>query len=220
MKLKAVIFDFDGVLVDSLALHLRAWDLASQKLYGKKIENPERLAGRSTDAIAGILAQEHEQPASARDLAEVKREELRRTESPAPVFPGVFETFLFLREKKIPFGIASNAPRKFILDTLNDLNLTVDVVIGIEDAGRPKPFPDPFLLCAKRLGIHHENHKETAVFEDSRHGLGAAIKAGMIAIGVTTQHPAHEMIESGAILTCTHLQDALDRGFFDDLPLP
>ena len=214
MNLTGVIFDFDGVIVDSMALHLRAWDIATQKIYGKQISSPERLAGRSTNAIADILSTENDKPSTAKQLAEAKREELRKAGSPAPLFPGVNETFAYLRSVGIPFGIASNAPHVFIEKTLSDFNLKVDVVIGVEDAARPKPFPDPFLLCAKLLGIHHEDHAKTVVFEDSRHGLGAAIKAGMIAIGVTTQHPAHELIESGASLTCTHLQDALDRGYF------
>jgi len=219
MRIKGVIFDFDGVIVDSMALHLWAWDRASLKLYGKKIDDPTRLAGRSTDAIASILAGEQAQPSTASELAEAKRDELRASSAPAPLFPGVSECFAFLRQSGLPFGIASNAPHKFIEATLRDFHLNVDVVMGIEDSVRPKPFPDPFLLCAKHLGIHHDDHKSVIVFEDSRHGLGAAVKAGMIAIGVTTQHPAHELKESGAVLTCSHLRDALDRGFFSNLPL-
>ena len=217
MKPKGVIFDFDGVIVDSLALHLRAWDTASRRLFGTTVTEPDRLAGRSTNAIASILANENNKPSSADELANLKRDELNRGSGPVPIFPGVPEVFAKLRSENIPFGIASNAPRHFILQALTDLRLEADIIVGIEDAPRPKPFPDPFLLCAARLAIAIDDHAGITVYEDSRHGLGAAKKAGMIPIGVTSQHPAHELLESGAVKTCAHLRDALDRGYFDKI---
>lgn len=219
MKPRGFIFDFDGVVVDSMALHLNAWDQASQKLYGHSVSNPERLSGRSTNAIAAMLANENAAAGTEATLADIKREILQNFGSAVPLLPGVREIFSALDERKIPYGIASNAPSGFIKKTLESLGLKVAVVIGIDNTPRPKPYPDPYLICAKQLNLSIQDQAATVVFEDSRHGIRAAIQAGMIAIGVASQHPQNDLIESGARLVCSHLRDALDRGWIDFLPL-
>jgi len=212
-----VLFDFDGVIVDSLAVHLRAWENASQRIYGTAVAEPRRLAGRSTEAIAKIIAAENREPGSASTLAEAKRDELRSLATGMPSLPGVPEVFDYLRSEGIPFGIASNAPRAFVSRTLEQLHLDVQIRIGIEDVRHGKPSPEPFLTCAKQLGIAVMDHPRVLVFEDSTHGLRAAVGAGMIAIGVTTQHESSDLIAAGARATCAHLRDALDRGWFGSL---
>lgn len=204
---KAVIFDFDGVVVDSLRVHLQAWRQATLELFGKPIEDFENnLAGRATIAISEIICEKLNVSSRATELAERKKQILRDSKSRISLVPGLLEFRDQLLARKIPFGIASNAPRKFIEMTLASHELKFAHYMGLEDAPRPKPAPDLFLRMATQLGVQHPHHDKVLVFEDSTHGVAAAVSAGMYAIGVCTQHPA-------AILKAAGCRDTVDDHF-------
>lgn len=213
-----VIFDFDGVVVDSLAVHLKAWQIAFKDLYGTDLTDTTGLPGRSTMAIAEILSDRVGLPATKEKLADRKREALRHSSLSIELLPGVREAFGWLQESGIPFGIASNAPRAFIENTLERLSISVTHKFGVDDVTRPKPEPDVFLKCAKALGISVIHHQRVIVFEDSPHGVKAAVKAGMFPIGVLTQNTAQDMIIVGAKATCLHVGEAHALGWLQTLP--
>ena len=75
-----------------------------------------------------------------------------------------------------------------------------------------------FLKCAKALGISVLDHPRVIVFEDSTHGLRAAVKAGMFAIGVLTQNTAEQMLACGALAVCADVGEALKNGWLLKLP--
>ncbi len=216
MRIKAVIFDFDGVVVDSLGAHLAAWDAAVDAIFGEIIPADLRstLAGRSTTAIATLLAAHFGKTQEANILADKKRRLLTEQGREILLLPGARTLMELLSGQNVPFGIASNAPRAFVADMVRIHQLHVQVALGVEDALRPKPAPDLFLNCAHRLGISHRDHAEVVVFEDSLHGLEAAAAAGMYAVGLMTQHPAKQLQGAGARSTFANLQDALDTAFF------
>jgi beta-phosphoglucomutase len=214
-----VIFDFDGVIVDSLSVHLQAWQIAFKDLFHEDLTDTAGLAGRSTLAIADILSRRVKKPEAKEALAERKREVLRQSQHQIKLLPGAREAFHVLKEADIPFGIASNAPRAFIERTLDQCYLSVDVKLGIDDVARGKPEPDVFLKCAKTLGISVLNHPTIMIFEDSPHGLLAAVKARMTPIGVLTQNSELEMRDAGARFCCKNIQEAIDRGWFQAMPI-
>ena len=213
MSIAGVIFDFDGVIVNSIELHLEAWNKACVKVLSKRLENPNRLIGMSTRKIAFLLSSESHQPELADYLISEKQSIITMNKHPIPLLPGANEAFLFLMEQKIPFGICSNAPKKFILNILENNNLSCAIVNGIEATSHPKPSPIPYLKTAKDLGLSDKQKKSIIVFEDSLHGMKAAIDAGMRGIGVTTQNTSSELIGVGATSAVKSLQEALDRGF-------
>jgi beta-phosphoglucomutase len=217
-KPSGVIFDFDGVVVDSLAVHLEAWRVSYQELYQTPLTDTNGLAGRSTNAIAEILATRAGMPHTKEQLANMKREDLRRRRHTIELLPGAADAFNYLQETNLPFGIASNAPRAFIEMTLDAHGIKITHFFGLEDVNRPKPEPDVFLKCAKALGVKVTDHAKILVFEDSPHGLRAATKAGMFGVGVLTQNTDAEMRAAGALATCDHILDALNQGWFDRLP--
>jgi beta-phosphoglucomutase len=217
-KPSGVIFDFDGVVVDSLSVHLEAWRISYQTLYGSPLIDTTGLPGRSTVAIADILSSRAGRPETKIKLADIKREILRQNRNQIKLLPGAAEAFDYLQRKNRPFGIASNAPRAFIASTLESHGISVDHFFGVDDVTRPKPEPDVFLKCAQALGISVTRHCDILVFEDSPHGLRAAIKAGMFGVGVLTQNNASEMFAAGAAVTCAHILEALQRGWFETLP--
>ncbi len=213
------IFDFDGVVVDSLSTHLRAWDAATSALFGNSLVNPTRLIGSSTAAIGMLLAKEAGDPAKAPELVRLKREALESQKDAVEALPGTKALFKKLSVSTLPWGIASNANRAFIEQTLCALGLEVPLVVSVEDVRNPKPAPDVFLLCAMRLGISHLEHKRTIVFEDSVHGIHAAVKAGMFAVGLTTQHPEGVLHQAGARLTCESLAEVVSGNWLDEPPV-
>lgn len=218
MKPSGVIFDFDGVIADSLAVHIMAWEQASKEILGHTLSDKEKseVQSRSTDSIAMFLTNNQGQVATK--LADSKRSHLIRQNLTIPLFPGVDKTFDFLNENKIPFGIASNAPKDFVLGTIKKLNLEIETVIGFEDYKKTKPDPEPFLICAKKLKIPKTSFSKILVFEDSLHGIQAAVSAGMVSVGVSTRHQPRELRDAGAKLVCAHLRDAFDKGWFTNIP--
>jgi beta-phosphoglucomutase len=214
----AVIFDFDGVVVDSLAVHLVAWQKSYQKLYGQPLHDIAGLPGRSTKAISEILSVRAGKPNTSIELADLKRKTLQDNLQTIQPFPGAKTAFEFLSEREIPFGIASNAPRAFIISTLERLNLKVEHIFGSDDVLQVKPAPDVFLKCARSLQMSVLRHPQIMVFEDSTHGLKAAVSAGMFPIGVLSQNSAEQMISAGARAVCQNIEEAITNGWFEKLP--
>lgn len=219
MKPCGVIFDFDGVVVDSLGMHLEAWSEATQQLFRQKLQSPRRFQGYSTSAIAHMIAQELGHPSQAQSLAMLKRQLLADGSLAPAAFPGAKELMQVLLDRHLPFGIASNAPRQFILMAIAKLELPVTTVVALDDVKRGKPYPDPFNLCAERLGLSGRRKAESLVLEDSFHGLQAAIASGMIPIGVASHHTPDELKKAGARLVCQSPAEILQHGWLDALPL-
>lgn len=192
------IFDFDGVVVDSAAIHVHAWNESLELVLGHSLsdELKTRILGHSTHAIAKMIA--GNQPALVPRLIDEKRSCLRKLAADVPLISGVRSFMDWLRNEKIPFGIASNSPKAFVTGVLEAIDLSVGVVMGVEDVQRPKPAPDLFLGCAKRLGISVADHRLIWVFEDSLHGIEAVISAGMNPVGISTQHSHGQLVGGGA----------------------
>lgn len=206
---KGVIFDFDGVVVDSLSLHLKAWEQATQLVIGETLVDSQQYIGHSTTTIAHLIAQRFQKPSLASELSRLKKKLLSNSAAHPLMLPGTKECFTALTEHHIPFGIASNAPKAFIFSTLQALSLHVPIIVGVEDVLHPKPAPDVFILCAAKLGFTHEDYSELVVLEDSIHGLQAAIRAGMTTVGVTSQASGETLIAAGAHATCPYPWDYL-----------
>src|SRR5690606_33624540 len=92
----------------------------------------------------------------------------------------------------------SNSKRPFVEKILNDHKLTPQVLVTAEDVIRPKPAPDLFWHCANLLGIPPQNRASIFVFEDTKHGIAAAIAAGMHPIGIATDIDKEHLLRAGA----------------------
>ena len=112
------------------------------------------------------------------------------------------------RVKNIPYGIASNATKQFLKNSVAQLNLDFTTVFGVQDYDKPKPAPEAYITLANALGFHQEDFKELWVFEDSLTGTKAAKSAGMIPIGITTQHAEEELKNAGSIFIFPTLLEA------------
>ncbi len=198
----AALFDFDGVLVNSENTHHAAWKVAYKDLFKQEIPPfPSAThAGKSPRIIAEYFAEYAEHKEKSEELYQLKTHYLH-TEIEAPeLLPGVREILQYLNENNIPYGIASNATRGFVENTVKAHDLGIDVCFGYEDYTKPKPDPQPYLLLAEKLGLSRNDFDKAWIFEDSLTGTNAAKLSGITPIGLTTQYSQEELVNAGSKL--------------------
>jgi HAD superfamily hydrolase (TIGR01509 family) len=214
MTPSAVIFDFDGVLADSLDSHLEAWVLATREVFRQEILPPTELSGYSTKTIAHLISKRLGQPTLGNTLAKAKERMLGDLIGPVKLYPGVKETLTSLLDRSVLFAIGSNSSRPFVMATLSAHCLEVATVVTASDVTRHKPAPDIFWRCSNMMNIAPSDRGRILVFEDSPHGIEAAKAASMLPIGVTTAVDAGRLESAGARLTVSSVAAAYDAGWF------
>jgi len=184
--MRAMIFDLDGTLVDTVYAHVFSWQRALAEA-GMAIEGwrIHRRIGMSGGLFTRGVGRE-----LGRDITLSEAEALQRRHGELFVqllpdrrpLPGAVELLRFLRLAKIPFGIATSGQRPEINASLEALGIRKDtVVVDRGDVVRAKPEPDLFLACRQRLGVGVE---DCFVVGDAVWDLLAARRAGMLSIGL------------------------------------
>ena len=188
--LRAVVFDWDGVVVDSSAHHERSWEiLAAQRGLPLPADHFKRGFGKKNNVIIPDLGWATE-PAEVDALAHEKEEIYRSLvrEKGIDPLPGVRELLTALRDKGIPCAIASSTERANLDLPLDLMGLRefFAVIVSGEEVVHGKPDPAVFLLAAERLGLAPS---DCVVIEDALVGIEAAKRAGMPVIAVATTNP-------------------------------
>jgi beta-phosphoglucomutase len=190
MKISAVIFDLDGVIVSTDEFHYQAWKQISDQegIYFNREIN-ERLRGVSRMESLDIILSHSDKNYSENDkqlLAQQKNEvycELLNKLSPNDILPGVINLLLSLKAKDIKIAIGSSSKNTpFILEQIG-LASSFNAIADGNSITNSKPDPEVFLLAAEKLEVAPE---ECVVIEDAQAGIDAAIAAGMKAVGVGT----------------------------------
>lgn len=188
MKISAVIFDLDGVIVSTDEYHYQAWKQGSdqENIYFNREIN-ERLRGVSRMESLDIILSRSEKSYSENEkqlLALRKNEiycELLNNLSPNNILPGVLNLLLSLKARDIKVAIGSSSKNTpFILRQIG-LFSNFDAIADGNSIKNSKPHPEVFLLAAEKLGVAPE---ECAVIEDAQAGIDAAKAAGMKAVGI------------------------------------
>lgn len=200
MSDRAVLFDLDGVIVDSRAHHVAAWEEWSREHAPHAPEGYfHRSFGLRNDAIIGGLIIGLG-PADLSRLAARKEELFRaRARGNLTLLPGVADLLDALDANAIPKAIVTSTPREnldLVLETLG-IARRFEALVAEEDASRGKPDPEGFLVAAERVGVPPER---CIVIEDAPAGLRAANAAGMRAVGVTTTRPAADLGDADLIV--------------------
>ncbi len=185
--IKAVLWDMDGTLVDSLPLHWRAWrQIAEAEGFPLAYDQFIGTLGKRNDEILqGWFGPAMDTATRSRlGLAkEARYRELVRSEGIAPL-PGAAEWIARLRAAGWKQAIATSAPRlneEAVVDALGLAGL-FDARVSAEDVTHGKPHPEVFLTAAARLGVPPDR---AIVVEDAAAGIEAGRRAGMRTIGVS-----------------------------------
>ena len=183
--MEAVIFDMDGVLIDSEPLHFEVDQLVLRKLNiyeGKSYL--ERFVGYTNPAMWQIIKEEFSIESTIEELIElqmtVKLSHLEQSNYEA--IEGIKELLKELQSYNVPIAIASSSPRIFIEAVIKKIQIVEyfqDWISG-EEVPKSKPEPDVFLKAAELLNV---NPERCMVIEDSKSGTIAAKSAGMKCIG-------------------------------------
>lgn len=206
MSLRAVLWDLDGVLVDSMPFHYEAYRrLAADHGRELTLDEFRDLIGLRNETIMRRLFGELT-PEEASHRAERKERLFRELiEGNVEPLAGAAELVKRLREAGVPQAIVSSTPRANVELVLGSLGLrqAFAAVVGEEDAERGKPDPEGFLVATQRLGVEPA---VCVVLEDAPAGIQAAKAAGMRAIGVATTRPPERLAD--ADLVVERLDDA------------
>jgi len=184
---KAILFDMDGVLVDSEPQHYRAWNLVFREMGFEMPWEPYKPCIGSTFPNLVRIVEEYTGK-KINDLEAMRRsnkEKLKQVEAEEGVaaVEGVKELIPRFQEKGWRMAVASSSPKEQIASTVKALGIEdcFELLFTGESVPNPKPAPDTFLRCAEAMGVRPE---ECIVIEDSYNGSLAARRAGMYCIGI------------------------------------
>lgn len=201
-----IIFDFDGIILDSEPLHFQAWKSAVNRLgieldYDDYIEN--YTGQRDRDMIPRLLKDKNlSLPAAEIEelvLTKIKEYKIITQAMTEPPMVPDFDLFLLdLYEKYTNIGICSGSYRPDIDQALSKLQKGrfkpyFKTIVTAEDIQQGKPSPEGYLLAAKRLDRQPE---QCVVIEDSPQGIKAARAAGMLVIGMLTSFSRERLSEA------------------------
>ncbi len=229
--LKAIVFDFDGVIVDSEPLHYKAFVMVGERIgfkfnYERYLDDFIGLDDR--DAFRTILNELGEQATSqslsnrVAELCRVKQEVFEQLISEGAA--AVIGSLAFIEEafSRMPLAIASGATTRDIQLMLGQLGCShrFDVIVSADDVERSKPDPSSYRLAWRKLS---DAHPEIALkpgdclaIEDTAAGIQSARDAGLVTLGITTTGPAdrlrraHRVIDNLDGLTMDQLHQWFD----------
>jgi HAD superfamily hydrolase (TIGR01509 family) len=199
---QAVIFDMDGVIVDSEPRHERAFLSVLEDIgyAGRHSLRFEDYVGRTDRVLWEDFVERHRPPQTIEELLAMKRQkavEILRAEQ--PFFAGVSD---LIRDLAVgtPLALASGSERVIVDEVLalGELRQFFKVTVSGSDIRNGKPEPEIFLHTAQQLEVESA---ACVVIEDSRPGVAAGVAAGMRVIAVTHTHPANELQEATLIVS-------------------
>ena len=203
--LNAVIFDFDGVILDSEGLHFKIFNqvLEKYKIFVTWEDYQKRYIGYNDEDALKIIFKNNKKRVNKKIIDElITRKAVLFEESVhnngAEVFPGVVELIKSI-PVKLPVGLCSGALRSDIDPVLKNLKIKrfFKSIVTAEDTKKSKPYPDPYLLSLKNLNI--QDPSKTIAREDTPAGINSAKEAGMKVLAVTNTFSSGYLYEADAI---------------------
>lgn len=198
---KAVIFDMDGVIVNSEPLHDQAFketfdELGYGETHGIRLTD---FRGRSDRAVWNVFVERHRPSQSLAELTDLKESRLiRALQADRPIFPGIPQLVESLAAH-YPLAVASGSLHRVIRAVLelDDLRRFFGTVVSSEDVASGKPSPDIFLRTADLMGVAPA---DCCVIEDTTAGIQAGLAAGMTVIAITNTYPAGELTRAHQVV--------------------
>jgi beta-phosphoglucomutase len=203
---RGVIFDLDGVLIDSGWAHKQAWfDLAKRENLEFSDDFFNDTFGMQNAQIIPLMVRRELKPDELEKLSDWKEQRYRDIVSEKLVLsPGAEKLMTELRENGFQLAIGSSAPKAnldLIFKCLK-LNDFINTVVTKEDVRNGKPAPETFLTAARKLSVLP---RDCIVVEDAVHGIEAARAAGMLVIALTTTRGREDLF--GADIVADNLDE-------------
>jgi len=209
------LFDLDGTLVDTHAIHLATW-LEVLRPHGIDVDMDlykqtlnDRPNGEVVDELLPDLSGEERE-----ELLEREAEGYRNRIAETGAIAGLRGLLEEGRNRGLGLALVSNAPKADARRSLGALGLddAFEPMVFAEEVGAEKPDPAPYEAALERLGVRAQ---EALAFEDSPSGAGGAVRAGIPVVGVvSTTHAPDEMREAGAEFV---VGDFADRALYERL---
>lgn len=220
MTLKAILFDFNGVIINDEPIHQQLIDqvLIAENLRPKLGEYRQVCLGRSDRACIQELLKRRGRFVSDSYLtqiinrkAQAYQQELEKLEK-LPTYPGLEDLIFQVRSRHLKLAVVSGALRSEIELVLNRLSLTeyFCAIVAGDDITTSKPEPDGYLLAVEKLNSMEPNLNlqpaECLAIEDTPAGITAVKRAGIPVVGVANTYPFH-MLQRQANWTVDYLCD-------------
>ena len=212
-----MIFDFDGVLVNSEPLHFRAMrdSLVPEGIVIDSTEYLRNYVAYDDRGAIRLALEQHGHPSDpvrVEIVADRKARMFAELKGVIPFFPGARELVRDLRREGVPLGIASGARCSEIEDLLEagGLRDAFAAVVGADDVTRTKPHPEPYLQALRRLQPAAPGLEagDCVALEDTPPGIAAARAAGMIVVGVAHTYDADALASAHHVLPSLRRLDA------------
>lgn len=207
MKMKAVVFDMDGVLFDTERLCMDSWVAVALRFGITDMEEvfPMCIGRNMTDTREIIVEHygenfaydEFRREASAWFWREIEKNGL-------PVKKGVYELLEWLKQSGFQIGLASSSNRSSVMKHLEQAGISdyFQDVTGGDQILHSKPEPDIYLMACEKLGV---NPEESYAIEDSYNGIRSAYRAGMKPVMVPDMLPPTEEMRQQCCVICEDL---------------
>lgn len=207
----AVIFDNDGLLLDTESV----WTRAEEDLFerrGTEFTPADKLelVGTSAEIAGAILERRLGEPGGAVELiAELNELVVAELEHGVEAMIGARDLLHALKRRRTPIGLVSNSPLVFVRRSLEIVGFVdhFDLVLSAHEVAAPKPAPDPYLEACRRLGV--EAGPNVVALEDSPTGVAAAVAAGLTVIGIPS-------VEGVALEEAHHIAESLEDAIVGD----
>lgn len=211
MKFKAIIFDMDGVLVDTERYYVEVREefFTAHKIDIRHLKNSDFIGGTMRDLWVRILKDNYS-PALAEQLgkAYIEYKELRPIPYKELLFPDVIETLEYLKKEDYQLALASSSSMADIEKCLraNHLSNYFEEILSGTNFKASKPNPEIYLETMRRLGV---KGPETLIIEDSQNGIAAGKDAGATVWAIKDDR--FGMNQERANLAISHLHEIIER---------
>jgi beta-phosphoglucomutase len=200
ISMRALLFDFDGVLIKSMEDHYEGWRRALQK-YGIDM-SPEELyflEGQGVKAVAHQLTRKYNLPIE--ETSEIIKSKQAYYEQIKDIkfYPNLLDVLNWAREKGLKMAVVTGGNRNRIIETLDGFGLSdyFQAIITSDDVTETKPSPQPYQRAAEALEVEY---KDCVVIENAPLGIRSGKMAGMTVVAITTTLISQHLKEADVVV--------------------